>query len=415
MSTYLPGPTSESATHNVDGATANPTFSPTDRFAKEAAARVARLCTETFRDEAAEWEREGGVPASAFTRLGEAGAFAARWREGVNGHGDVRAGALLARELTLASIGACVAVGTHCEAYFRALARCEYGRAIWQDALAGRAIGALAVSEATGGSRPTNCATRAERHGEGWLLSGHKHYVSNLRAAGDCVVFAQTADRSELGNFTLFVVPLHSDGVRMRQHAVSAARASATGMLDLDGVYVGEERRVGRVGSGLLTLLEMLRGERLMAAVAGLAVAELCFEIALAFTDRREVSGGALRLQQAIAHRLATLASDIAAGRALVNERLAAAETGRITSAEAGQVKLVLHRTAWRVADEAVQMLGGRGFTDETPLAGIWHAIRLGRIGGGTDEIQLELISQSLRPGPLATHPAVIAAAAAAV
>jgi acyl-CoA dehydrogenase len=121
-----------------------------------------------------------------------------------------------------------------------------------------------------------------------------------------------------------------------------------------------------------------------------------------------------LRFQQSIAHRLATAASDVAAGRALVEERLRAAERGRISSAEAGQAKLVLNRIAWRVADEAVQLMGGRGFTEETPMSGIWRAIRLGRIGGGTDEVQLELVAQSLRPGPLSSHPAVVAAARAA-
>jgi alkylation response protein AidB-like acyl-CoA dehydrogenase len=385
-------------------------------LANPVADSIADLCVGTFREEAAEWERDGGVPASAFTRLGEAGAFAARWPDGARGQGDLRIGALIVREVALASVGGCVAIGTHIEAYFRALARSAYGRRVWAEAIAGRSVGALSISEATGGSRPTTCGTRAERRGEGdtWELNGHKHYVSNMRAATDCVVFARTADRSDLSSFTLFIVPLQADGLKVTPHIVAAARASATAKLDLDGVVVEDERRVGAVGSGLITLLEMLRGERLMAAVAGQAVAELCFEVALAFTERRELGGTSLRLQQAIAHRLATLASDIAAGRALIEQRLSAAEQGRITSAEAGQAKLICNRIAWRAADEAVQMLGGRGFTEETPLAGIWRAIRLGRIGGGTDEVQLELIAQSLRAGPLATHPAVVAAAAAA-
>lgn len=374
-----------------------------------AVARIRDLYLTTFRTEAAEWERDGGVPASVFKRLGEIGAFEARWPDGVRGGGRADIGALLARETTLASVGGCVAIGTHIEGYFRALARCGYGEAAWDEALAGNSIGALAVTERTGGSTPANCETLAEPSGDDWVLSGHKHYVSNMRAATDCVVFARTARGRDLSSFTLFVVPTDAPGVTITPHKLVGCAASATSMVDLENVTIGDERRVGGVGSGLILLLELLRAERIGAACAGLAVAELCFEIALAFAERREIAGRPLRQHQAIAHRLATLASEIAAGRALLAERLAAAQNGRITSAEAGQAKLVLNRIAWQTADEAVQIVGGRAFTEETPLARIWRDIRIGRIGGGTDEVQLELVAQSLRPGELASHPAVTA------
>jgi alkylation response protein AidB-like acyl-CoA dehydrogenase len=397
---------------STSGATMPP---PAARDARsEPIAAIRELYTTRLRAEAVEWERDGGVPASVYRSLAEVGAFAARWPDGALGNGDLDVSAAIVRETALASVGACVALGTHLEAYFRALARCEYGRAVWAEALAGRRIGALSISEATGGSTPTRCATRATRAGDLWTLSGHKHYVSNMRAATDCVVFARTARKSEMTSFTLFVVPLDAEGVEVTLHDVVAARASATAMLDMNDVVVGDERRVGRVGSGLALLLELLRAERLGAACAGLAVAELCFEIALAFAERRQIGDSSVRAHQAISHRLAEVASDIAAGRALLAERLAAAKATGVSSAEAAQAKLVLNRVAWRAADEAMQMLGGRGFTEETGLARIWRDIRIGRIGGGTDEVQLELVSQSLRAGALADHPVVAAAAAAA-
>lgn len=386
----------------------------TDAGRSAAIDAVRALYANELRAEAAEWERDSGVPRSVFRRLAEAGAFEARWPDGALRQGDIDVAAAIVRETALASVGACVAIGTHIESYFRALARCEYGREAWDDALAGRRVGSMSVSEATGGSTPTNCATVAERSGDGWVLSGHKHYVSNMRAADDCVVFARTARKSDLTSFTFFVVPLSDERVRITPHELSAARASGTAMLDLDEVFVPDERRVGRTGSGLVLLLELLRAERIGAAMAGLAVAELCFEIALAFAERRELNGYSLRMHQAIAHRLAELSNEIAAGRALLAERVAATRDGRISSAEAGQAKLVLNRIAWRVADEAMQILGGRGFTTETGLDRIWRDIRIGRIGGGTDEVQLELVAQSLRPGPLAGHPVVRAAAASA-
>jgi acyl-CoA dehydrogenase len=373
----------------------------------DVASRLRTLGGE-LRIEADEWDRDGGLPRSVFERLGAAGAFEARWPHRTRaGGGDIGMAALIIREAALASVGGCIAVGTHMEGYFRALARSEYGAEVWDDALHGRRVGAMSVTEATAGSTPTTCGTRAQPSAGGWTLTGHKHYVSNMRAAHDCAVFTRTDDGRDLSSFTIFIVPLDAPGVRVTPHRLVGCRASGTAMLDLQEMQIGDERRVGRVGSGLMLLLEFLRAERIMAACAGLAVAELCLEMALAFTERRESAGLALRQHQAIAHRLAELASDIAAGRALVRERLAAAQRGQITSAEAGQAKLVLNRIAWRVADEAVQMLGGRGLTEETAMARIWRDIRIGRIGGGTDEVQLELVSQSLRTGELSDHPAV--------
>lgn len=384
------------------------------QLAEDATERISALYRDIRRGEVDAWERDRGVPRSLYERLAAAGAFGARWPERSPGPGQVDVAAHVIRESAQTSVGACIAIGTHMEGYFRALARSAYGERTWDDALTGRAVGAMSVTERAGGSNPSNCSTVADRDGDCWKLTGHKHYVSNLRAATDVVVFARTHDGHPLSSFTLFIVPTEAPGVTITPHPLVGAAASATAMLDLDGVVIDDERRVGAVGSGLVLLLDFLRAERVMAACAGLAVADLCFEIALTYAERRMVGDTPLRQQQAIAHRLATLASEIAAGRALLAERLAAAQRGQITSAEAGQAKLVLNRVAWSAADEAMQILGGRGFTEETPLARIWRDIRIGRIGGGTDEVQLELIAQSLRTGELAGHPAVEAAADAA-
>src|SRR4051794_39309300 len=157
--------------------------------ADDAAARIRELFASTLRAEARRWEADGGVPRSFYERMGEIGAYAARWPEGARGPGDMAIAELIVREMALSSVGACVAAGTHMEAFYRALARCEYGREIWDDALAGQHVGALGVTERTGGSFPTHCETLAERRGDDWVLNGHKHYCSNMRAATDFVCF----------------------------------------------------------------------------------------------------------------------------------------------------------------------------------------------------------------------------------
>lgn len=372
--------------------------------AEVASATIARLVATSLRPHADAWERAGGVPAEVFVSLAGAGAWAERWPNGARDPGNVRVGAATVREIALCSVGAAVAVGTHQETFFRALARSEWGRQQWESALAGRTIGALAVSESSGGSNPGNCATRALQTDRGWVLSGHKHYVSNAPAATDITVFARTADAHSLGDFTLFLVPKLHPGVQITPHEQVGAAGSGTVMLDLRDVEVDAGRRVGAVGSGLPLLLELLRGERVAAASGSLAVAELCFEIALAWSGRRRIGGKRLLHHQAIAHRLAELESDLAAARALVVERLDRAQSGRLSSSEAAQTKLVLSRLAWRAADEALQLVGAHAYLEETGLARMWRDVRMLRIGGGTDEVQLEIVAQGMRSGPLAGH-----------
>jgi alkylation response protein AidB-like acyl-CoA dehydrogenase len=370
-------------------------------------AEVEELFAASFRPEAKGWERDAAMPRSAFERMAATGVFEARWPRGAREPGQVAIGSLLVREMALTSVGACIAVGTHLEVFFRALARSEYGSEGWSEALAGRLVGGFAVSEYKGGSNPSNCETAAVSRGDGWVLNGHKHYVSNARAATDLIVFARTDRRRDLSDFTVFLVPSDAAGVTTTPHELSGARASGTCAVDLVDVKVGDERRVGRVGGGLALLFDFLRGERMAAASGSLAAAELCFEIALSWTSARRSAGDALRDRQTIAHRLAILSSEIAAGRGLLADRIERAQSGRINSAEAAQAKYVLGRLAWRAADEAMQIMAGHGYTEETGFAQLWRDIRIGRIGGGTDEVQLEIVAQGLRPGALAIHPLV--------
>jgi acyl-CoA dehydrogenase/citronellyl-CoA dehydrogenase len=239
------------------------------------------------------------------------------------------------------------------------------------------------------------------------VVNGHKHYVSNAGAATDLIVFARTGRSRELNDFTVFLVPTDAVGVTITPHELVGARASGTCAVGLEGVEIGDERRVGRVGGGLALLFDFLRGERMAAASGSLAAAELCFEIALTWASARDSAGEPLRARQAIAHRFAILSSEIAAGRAFLADRIERAQNGGITSAEAAQAKYVLGRLAWRAADEAMQILAGHGYTEETGFAQLWRDIRIGRIGGGTDEVQLEIVAKGLRPGALADHPLV--------
>jgi alkylation response protein AidB-like acyl-CoA dehydrogenase len=376
--------------------------------------RIA-LLFEEYREEAAErWDAEGRTPAKLFQRLGELGAFTSRWPLGRDGPGLIDTAAALARECALTSVGAVICLGAHTDGFLPALWGCDYGRSVADESLAGRVIGCVAITEPSGGSDVTRCATRAERTARGWRLTGQKQFVSNVSTADEMFVFARTGSDRAASAFTVFIVPTQAKGVTATPRRLAGARASGTCLVGLDGVRLGDDRRVGDVGSGFGEVMRFLRLERLWVVVGAAAIAELCVEVAVAFAARRRSGDGVLADRQAIAHRLVDMHAEARAARLVADDVVRSARARRLTSAASAEAKLFVSRTAWRVADEAMQILAGNGYTDQTPFMRVWRDARVGRIGGGADEVLRELASRALRPGRLAEHPVVSATGKAA-
>lgn len=356
---------------------------------------------------AQEWEDAGAVPREVFARLGAAGVFRARWdRESAPGLGDLEIGATIVRESAIVSPGGGVAIGAHIDPYLTCLRDCEYGGRALALALDGGLVGAVGISEPAGGSNPGACSTTAKRVRGGWEITGVKQYVSNLVTAHDCVVLARTGPEA-LHGLSLFVVPVHDGIVDQEPHAMSGSRASGTARATFRGVGVGDDRLVGELGTGLRRVAKMLEVERMWAAVGGATLAELSLELALAFATARRPYGKALRRHQAIAHRLAEMSIEVEAARVLAESQLQAAEAGRLNPMSVAKAKVFTAGVASRVSDAAVQIMGACGYTEETCMSRVWRDVRVGRIGGGTDEVLKELISRGLTGGPLKDLPAV--------
>jgi alkylation response protein AidB-like acyl-CoA dehydrogenase len=366
---------------------------------------VSRLVVEEFYPSVAAWDAAGSVPRDAFERLCATGVPAKRW---ASPSGDVDAAVVLARACgLLTSGGAGVCFMTHVEAFASAARRCEFGKEHQEDIDAGRRIGCVGISEATSGSVVTHCATRAARTSSGWAINGHKHFVSNFFTATDCVVFVRTADHGRMDDFTVFIVPTGAAGVTGCAHELIGAGASGTAMVDLIDVEVDDSRRVGKVGAGLQFLLGFLSFERFWAAIGSVTSAELCMEMLRAWVDERRLGDTTLRDYQVIRHRLADLACAVTAARCLVDSLICQAREGLLLSGNAAMGKLYASRVAWRVADEAMQLLGGIGYTTATPIGRMWRDSRLMRIGGGTDEVLREIVGRTQQRSQLHTHPAV--------
>jgi alkylation response protein AidB-like acyl-CoA dehydrogenase len=299
------------------------------------------------------------------------------------------------------SLGVNLCVGLQSDALLPALRQSGLPDEAYADAELGLRIGCIAISERTSGSDVTHCETVAERVGEEWSLTGHKHYVSNFLSASDCVTFVRTGRRSPVSDFTVFIVPTDTPGLTVTKHSLVGLRCTGTAMVDFENVRVPDECRVGAVGGGLQVLLPLLRRERLCAAVGCTAAAELLLEIAFAYATHRVIQQQPLVRQPVMRHRLADLSTAVDAANAYLRVHLDKAKAERLTSADAARAKLVASQVLWRVADDTMQIVGGRAYTDETAVSRMWRDARVARIGGGTDEVLRELIAGSLRQGKL--------------
>jgi len=277
--------------------------------------------------------------------------------------------------------------------------------------LTGARIGALAITEPGAGSDVAGLSTRARRDGEGWILDGSKVFITNGPWADHLVVAAKV--RPEDGapsddphqQLTLFVVDGEATGLGRHRLEMLGWWTSHTGELTFDQVRVGDDRRLGGIGSGFGHIMAAFAWERLVLSLGAVAAAERTLELGVQHLCDREEDGRPVRDAAVWRHRFADLATRIEAGRALTEQGLrllvARDEEGlHVDEVEVirtvAMAKLVTQRLAFEVADEVLQVHGRAGVRLEAPIQRAWRDARLGPIGGGTDEIMRQIIARTL-------------------
>jgi isovaleryl-CoA dehydrogenase len=258
--------------------------------------------------------------------------------------------------------------------------------------------GAIAMSEPEAGSDVGNLSCRASRADGGYLINGQKTWITGAHAADQIVVVCRTS-RTEDKHFglTMISVPRGADGLEIRGIETLGWPGEVNDMYFTDCV-VPEERVVGEVDQGWMQLMAGLNNERLIIAAQSLGLAQRAFDDALAYVKERRQFGQPIGSFQTVKHRLAELACEIEATRALVHgvARAVDANPGRMLPREASMAKLKATEVAKRTALEGMQMMGGYGYATEYDMEGhVRHAL-VTTVYGGTSEIQREIISRSL-------------------
>lgn len=262
----------------------------------------------------------------------------------------------------------------------------------------GEMFGAWALTESGAGSDAAALQTTARQVGDGWVISGSKHFITHGRIGGVVIVMAVTDKAKGRHGVSAFVVERGTPGMAAgHKENKLGMRASDTSEVLFDGCLVPADAVVGAVGEGFVNTLQVLDAGRIGIAALSVGLAQGAYEAALGYARQRRQFGRAIADFQAIQWKLADMATRIESAR-LLTYRAASLRDSRVgrTSTASSIAKLYASETAVRAAEEGVQIHGGYGFVKDYPAEKFFRDVKLCTIGEGTSEIQRLVIARHL-------------------
>ena len=260
----------------------------------------------------------------------------------------------------------------------------------------GRPVGAFALSEPDAGSNPAEMTTEAKRDGDEYVINGTKQWITNGERSGVVILFAKT-DRDDPTTVTQFLVPKDVDGLEVGRHEEKLGlRASDTTTLNFDDARIPAENRLTEVGEGLQAAFSILTGGRIAIASQAVGVAQAALDDAVSYANEREQFGEPIIEHQAISQKLADMQTDVQAARLLTRDA-ARKNEGDVHPKSASMAKYFASETAVSVADDAIQVHGGYGYTKDFDVERYYRDAKVTTIYEGTSEIQKKIIARHLK------------------
>jgi alkylation response protein AidB-like acyl-CoA dehydrogenase len=349
---------------------------------------------------ASAWDRDHHFPRELFGKLAEIGLMGACVPEEYGGAGaDFLSYVLVLEELSRADAGVGVTVAVHTSA--ATLPILAYGtdeqKSRFVPPLArGEHLGAFALTEAEAGSDAGALRTRAEPTGDGWTVTGAKQWITNGRYAGTFLLFART-DAETAGARGVSAFLLDAEHVRVtRDEEKLGLNSSITNDIVIEGAEVGRDRLLHEENRGFRVAMGTLDGGRIGIAAQALGIAQAAYDVARAYAIERRAFGHRIADFQAIQHKLANMSMEIDAARLLVYRAAWLKAEGRPHTEEGAKAKLFASEMARRQTGEAIQILGGYGYTKEFPVERYYRDAKITEIYEGTSEIQRLVIARSI-------------------
>ncbi|HEY9367234.1 acyl-CoA dehydrogenase family protein [Streptomyces sp.] len=371
---------------------------PTDE-ARDLLALVREIAQREIAPGAAEEEAAGHFPREVFALLSDAGLLALPY-DSAYGGGDQPYEVYLQMLEELAAVRLTVGLGVsvhtlscHALAHFGGK---DQRAAHLPAMLGGGLLGAYCLSEPSSGSDAAALRTRAVRDGEDWVITGTKAWITHGGVADFYTVLARTGEEGPKG-ITAFLVPGDAPGLTAAApEKKMGMKGSPTAQLHFDGVRVPDARRIGEEGQGFTIALAALDSGRLGIAACAVGVAQAALDAAVAYaTDRRQF-GRPIADFQGLRFLLADMATRIEAGRALYLEAARVRDAGRPFAKQAAMAKLFCSDAAMQVTIDAVQVLGGYGYTADFPVERLMREAKALQIVEGTNQIQRMVIARQV-------------------
>lgn len=353
---------------------------------------------------AAEWDREHRFPKEALQELAGLGAMGMVVPEEWGGAGLDYVSLVLALEeiaagdgatSTIVSVQNSLACGitlkygsqAHKDRYLRRLASGEW-------------LGAFCLTEPQAGSDASALRCRAVRDGDHWVINGTKQFITSGKHAQLALVFAVTDPAAGKRGISCFLVPTDTPGyVVSRLEEKMGQRASDTATIVFDGCRVPADHLLGREGEGYKIALSNLEAGRIGIAAQSVGMARAAMDAAVKYAREREAFGVPLTEHQAVAFRLADMATQVEAARQLVLHAATLKDAGQPCLKEASMAKLFASTMAERVCSDAIQIHGGYGYVSDFPVERIYRDVRVCQIYEGASDIQRLVIARAVIEG----------------
>jgi len=361
---------------------------------------VAEFASQRVRPHAARWDREGVFPHEIVPQLAELGLLGLTVPEEYGGSGMDHVSAALAVERIAWGDGAlALTVASHnslCTAHILLFGNPEQKRRYLPRLARGQALGAWCLTEPHAGSDAAALRTRAERHGDRYVLNGTKAFVTQGSVAGVYVVLARTGGEGP-GGISAFVVEQGAAGLRVgKKEDKLGLRASDTAEVVFEDVEVPEENRLGAEGEGYAQAMRVLEGGRIGIGAMAVGIGRAALEAAVEYAKDRVAFGQPIAQFQAVQWMLADSAVELDAAWLLVLRAAWLADQGLPFRKEASMAKLYASEAAHRAADRALQVHGGYGYIRDYPVERYYRDVRLCEIGEGTSEIQRLIVAKAV-------------------
>ncbi|MEM7406672.1 MAG: acyl-CoA dehydrogenase family protein [Pseudomonadota bacterium] len=350
---------------------------------------------------AASWDQDGTFPAEVIRKMGELGWLGMIAPEEWGGGGADQVSHALALEEIAVGDGACSTImSVHNSVGCMPIAAFgdEAQKSRFLRPLAsGEKLGAFALTEPHAGSDASAIRTRASWDGQCYTLNGVKQFITSGRTADTVVAFAVTdADAGKRG-ISAFVVPTDAPGYQVsRIEKKLGQRASDTAQITFEDLRLDASHRLGEEGQGYRIALSNLEGGRIGIAAQSVGMARAALEAAVAYAKERETFGQPIAEHQAVAFRLADMATELEAARLMYLNAARLRDAGEPCLQQASMAKLFASEMAERVCSKALQIHGGYGYLEDFPVERIYRDVRVTQIYEGASDIQRMLIARGV-------------------